>query len=210
MLTWQRRTNPARRTRGHLRHLQVQFSAITRLCLSKPKPPRFLDFRFLRQPSIFSSQGNRKEPQYISILMRRVRAILCWSETQQRRRSQADSFVCYVATPKDVFKTENTKKNAVRLESMRWYNELHALLAFERNNTCVMRKRIRQNNNWIMGNWFTAKRLGPNSIDPTWLPRDTFCKRFLFGCLFSNGWINLNVIMGGKDKQRTKGNVKVW
>lgn len=33
---------------------------------------------------------------------------------------------------------------------------------------------------------------------------------FYLGCLFWNGSISLDARMGGKDKQRTKGNVKVW
>lgn len=53
-----------------------------------------------------------------------------------------------------------------------------------------------------------AKRLG-SIFNPTWLPEIAFCVVFHEGCLFVCGGISPDFIMGGKDKQRTKGNVKV-
>lgn len=72
MLTWERRANPARWTRGHLRHLAVHFFAITKLYLSNPKPSTLsrLDLRFLRQSSESSSSQdavNETSPDFSSL-----------------------------------------------------------------------------------------------------------------------------------------------
>lgn len=88
-LTWKRGANPARTSRGHLRHLRVHFFAITKLFLPKPKTSALgrSYFSFVRQLLKSSSLDtvnetsqdcpnerikSRRGPQYIPGLLWRV------------------------------------------------------------------------------------------------------------------------------------------
>lgn len=88
---------------------------------------------------------------------------------------------------------------------------LHALLAFDRNNTCICRH---AHFRWPVGLWVgmnNCSEPGTNiKSKMVAFGKLRFCEKF-WVCLFVlNGWTSLDLIMSGKHKQRTKGNVKVW